>query len=42
MNLHNMAASCIWMLLFAITETSGCRFTEEYDDGPFDREEPGA
>lgn len=42
MNLHNKAVSCIWMLLFAITVTSVCRFTEECEDGPFDREEPGA
>lgn len=39
MSLHKKAASCVWMLLFAITVTSGCRFTEECDDGPFDQEE---
>jgi hypothetical protein len=39
MSLHKRTASCIWMLLFAITVTSGCRFTEKCADGPFDREE---
>ena len=39
MSLHKKAASCVWMLLVASTVISGCRFTEECDDGPFDLEE---
>lgn len=39
MSLHKGAASCIWGLLVAITVIAGCRFTEEYEDGPFGGEE---